>query len=928
MPSNCGKCGHIVKRVKGNVSCGDCREQYHLACSSMTEEDLRTLEDLQRPWHCVSCLERKRSIRSDTTPIKSNGSLAGDQPAAATLNEILTRIKCLQDEQGEIKKSLLWCHETMNELNKSISNVNSAIASLGEKLEKTIGDLCQLQKRVSELEQYTHQLEQETKRNVVEIQGVPIKEGEILSAIIHQIGLAIGVQVDTSDIDYVYRVKTRSDSDRPPIIMLRFLRQGIVALMSGEAVTAGPPGAVANGDEQERVIEEMHQRCLLEMAGGETPAVTPLCSRVWDGILCWGHTAAGRTATLPCPAYIAGFDPTANASRRCLEGGEWFWIAGEDGGRTTWTNYSQCTPTPYATMQITFPDMESNVSLMAKWVPVVKSMSRFGYSVSLISLVLAFVIMASIKKLRCPRNILHMHLFASFIMRAFMSLLKDSLFIEGIGLSYDVIKQNGGTFVFSQGQHSWECKMVVSLWQFFIMANYSWVLMEGLYLHNLIFMALFSDTSSITLYVILGWGFPVLVVVPWIVLRAVLEDTLCWTTNENPLFFLVIRIPIIATILINFVMFLNIVRVVFLKLQSSISEETRKYKFRRWAKSTLVLVPLFGVHYTVFLGMSYSMGVNQVVEIIWLFCDQFFASLQGLFIAVLYCFMNGEVRAELTKKWFHSRKSPKTKGNKSQTKKEGSDVSAEKDALNSGGAGGILFMFPQVDKSPDSLGRCKKVGFDGIESGTEDDERHCGSPKNTNSNDDGINLQAINMTHFPRFGRQMSAPAGSTSSTGAKLSQRGGWGSPNKTVKGSNTLAQAIAHSEFIQGTKRMARKWSESVSQFGILGRANGGSSFASASYDSSCTTNCSIDNECDNINEGTEFLVGEERDWSQDEAGAPTTAPPMETLDHEQRHHSLHRSLSDGAALRTKCHDECVGDWITVNETAFDEKDEHSNC
>lgn len=30
--------------------------------------------------------------------------------------------------------------------------------------------------------------------------------------------------------------------------------------------------------------------------------------------------------------------------------------------------------------------------------------------------------------------------------------------------------------------------------------------MEGLYLHNLIFLALFSDSSAITLYVILGWG--------------------------------------------------------------------------------------------------------------------------------------------------------------------------------------------------------------------------------------------------------------------------------------------------------------------------------------------------------------------------------------------------------------------------------------
>ena len=52
------------------------------------------------------------------------------------------------------------------------------------------------------------------------------------------------------------------------------------------------------------------------------------------------------------------------------------------------------------------------------------------------------------------------------------------------------------------------------------------------------------------------------------------------------------------------------------------------FDYRRWARSTLVLVPLFGVHYTVFLGMSYSIGVNETVELVWLFCDQLFASFQ------------------------------------------------------------------------------------------------------------------------------------------------------------------------------------------------------------------------------------------------------------------------------------------------------------
>ena len=48
--------------------------------------------------------------------------------------------------------------------------------------------------------------------------------------------------------------------------------------------------------------------------------------------------------------------------------------------------------------------------------------------------------------------------------------------------------------------------------------------------------------------------------------------------------------------------------------------------FRKLGKSTLVLVPLFGVPYFVFWGLSTS--TNAYVEITWLFLDQVFASFQ------------------------------------------------------------------------------------------------------------------------------------------------------------------------------------------------------------------------------------------------------------------------------------------------------------
>jgi len=50
--------------------------------------------------------------------------------------------------------------------------------------------------------------------------------------------------------------------------------------------------------------------------------------------------------------------------------------------------------------------------------------------------------------------------------------------------------------------------------------------------------------------------------------------------------------------------------------------------FRRWAKSTLVLVPLFGAHYILFIWMSPNQRVDPNLEILCIFCDQLLASLQ------------------------------------------------------------------------------------------------------------------------------------------------------------------------------------------------------------------------------------------------------------------------------------------------------------
>lgn len=92
------------------------------------------------------------------------------------------------------------------------------------------------------------------------------------------------------------------------------------------------------------------------------------------------------------------------------------------------------------------------------------------------------------------------------------------------------------------------------------------------------------------------------------------------------------------------------------------------FPLRRLAKSTLLLIPLFGIHYVVFVSLSESiaedykiffdlaLGSFQVLPhhsasppplsyILYLLTSLCCCVCQGLVVAILYCFLNSEVRA-------------------------------------------------------------------------------------------------------------------------------------------------------------------------------------------------------------------------------------------------------------------------------------------
>nr|AKC34089.1 parathyroid hormone receptor-like protein bf98B [Branchiostoma floridae] len=418
---------------------------------------------------------------------------------------------------------------------------------------------------------------------------------------------------------------------------------GVVFLATLAFLVLLLPQANCDTFDLEEATLKAAQDCLEYIAAYDINGDSGLhCNATFDGLTCWPYAEAGVVA-VPCPGYIPDFNHEEMAIRVCEKSGLWKINAESN---KTFVNYSAC----WNEAEPEEFNLEDAVT-----------MYTVGYSLSLASLTIALIILIYFKRLHCTRNYVHMHLFVSFMLRATMVLVRDK-----------ALYSEGGT------RSTPGCKVVQTIFMYFMATNYFWILVEGLYLHNLIFFSVFTERKVLKWFVAIGWGFPVLFVIPWAVVRAKLADEKCWDDVDEFGYIWIYKSFIVATIGINFLLFVNIIRVLVKKLRHPASVGSQRRS--RWccncprgtnggssnrsdgrrssvqmqmpiilAKSTLVLIPLFGVHYIVFVGMPESeRGLAYSVR---MFFDLFFNSFQGFFVSVLYCFLNGEVRQEFKKRW-------------------------------------------------------------------------------------------------------------------------------------------------------------------------------------------------------------------------------------------------------------------------------------
>nr|CAD7403121.1 unnamed protein product [Timema cristinae] len=199
------------------------------------------------------------------------------------------------------------------------------------------------------------------------------------------------------------------------------------------------------------------------------------------------------------------------------------------------------------------------------------------------------------------------------------------------------------------------CKVVLLLTKYFRLSNYLWMFCEGLYLHRVISSS-FAQNERLVVFYSIGWGLPLAFVLLYALFRALFSDTDCWAFPTSYSEW-ILYVPCLFSLLVNTIFLVNIIRILMSKLRASHSQESSQY--RKAVRATLVLVPLFGLHFVVTIYRPAN-GICRWEEY-YVYLDCLLDGLQGAFVAIIFCYWNGEIRSLLRRSYqnFVDRKSPR-----------------------------------------------------------------------------------------------------------------------------------------------------------------------------------------------------------------------------------------------------------------------------
>lgn len=220
MPGLCSVCKNGVEGDNDSITCsGGCKYVFHLRCAGVTSEAIKT-RGARKDWVCNSC---KSKIQVGDSEGSGKTQSLTQEMLVKILNEfkkeVVAELKNHGKQFEEFKASLQMFSDTIDEANKNMKKLNENYKELKIENQQIMDSNKELREEVAMLRTRMRQIEQYSRNQNIEIQGVPVTNSEDPVLIAVDVGKTLGVELKAEDVMGAHRVPTFKTRDIPPLIV-------------------------------------------------------------------------------------------------------------------------------------------------------------------------------------------------------------------------------------------------------------------------------------------------------------------------------------------------------------------------------------------------------------------------------------------------------------------------------------------------------------------------------------------------------------------------------------------------------------------------------------------------------------------------------------------------------------------------------------
>ncbi|XP_046670937.1 uncharacterized protein LOC124360946 [Homalodisca vitripennis] len=146
-----------------------------------------------------------------------------------SLEDIMKVVTDIRDSQAKYEKSFNKACESMDsqliENTKALKAQQEQNEKLYQLIESITSENKELKKKVRALEDRLENIEQYSRSNCVEIQGIPVTSNEDVLTIVKDVGKALDLTVSDTMVDACHRLGAKQSGNNPPGIIVKFVRR-------------------------------------------------------------------------------------------------------------------------------------------------------------------------------------------------------------------------------------------------------------------------------------------------------------------------------------------------------------------------------------------------------------------------------------------------------------------------------------------------------------------------------------------------------------------------------------------------------------------------------------------------------------------------------------------------------------------------------